>query len=309
MRCAVNPEVGREYEFHDIERAAHPKEVFIVGGGLAGMEAARISQLRGHRVTLFEKSDQLGGILNVGKIPPNKEMVGSLIDWYKNELERAGVPIHTGRQVNSEWLAEQEPDVVMVATGSEYLSNLPGADPAKVMHAVEALRNPERVGRKTIIIGGGATGCEVAEHLTRGRVEVFFHRIQDIRGELVYTKSIHEAIEAREITIIEMLPEICTDMDRFNKTLMQIRLKENNVKVLVNSQVHFLPDGSIEAINRLSGKKESLMADTIIIAFGTKPKAQDRIPGIHEVHYIGDASRTGKIIDAIYDGYCIARMI
>ena len=160
--CAVNPVAMREVRYA-LRPCVQPKKVVVVGGGVAGMEAARTAAMRGHKVFLYEKNGSLGGNLIPGSSHSFKKEVRELNAWYQNELRALPVEIHTGEEVTPEHLRNMDADVIILATGSvPVMPNVPGMDDKKVLGCMEAFANPEKVGQKVMVIGGGLVGCEMA---------------------------------------------------------------------------------------------------------------------------------------------------
>ena len=179
--CAVNPAAMREMRYA-IKPCVQSKEVVIVGGGVAGMEAARIAAIRGHKVSLYEKNDVLGGNLIQGGSHSFKKEVRELNAWYQNELNQLPMEIHTGEAVSAKQLRNMNADVIILATGSvPIMPPVPGIDDEKVLGCMDAFAHPEKVGKKVIIIGGGLVGCEMA---------------------------LDYAQEGKDVTVVEALPKI-----------------------------------------------------------------------------------------------------
>lgn len=306
LRCAVNPETGREYMYGSVTREA-PQRVAVIGGGPAGCEAARIAALQGHTVALYEKESSLGGSLNAAAIPPNKGKIGKLVEWYAHQMELLGVEVHLGVDVTPELLAQFKPDRVIAAVGASYARFIPGSTGKNVITAIEALQEPSRVGRRVAIIGGGASGCETAEYFAGERVKIEFTGVDGINGPLLYRKTEEPATEEdREVTVIEMMPGYAQDMDEFNKAAMHVLLPEKGVKLLTGTRVLEINAEGVRVC--LPGGEEKLLeADTVILAAGlqtnTLPESLAGIP----VQWVGDCSKPGRIGDANYSAYAAMR--
>lgn len=166
ISCSVNPACGREREY-SITPSGQVKNVIVVGGGVAGMEAARIARLRGHEVTLFEKNSELGGHLIESSVPDFKKDERRLLEWYERQLTKLDVEIDLNEKVTSELIDEEGPDVVIVATGSNpIIPEVPGVEKDMVITAIDLLLDAERAGGEMVVIGGGLVGCETTLWLT-----------------------------------------------------------------------------------------------------------------------------------------------
>ncbi|MBI2957938.1 MAG: FAD-dependent oxidoreductase, partial [Chloroflexi bacterium] len=163
ISCSVNFQMGREGEC-TVCLAPNPKKVVVVGGGPAGMEAARVAALRGHRVTVIERQDRLGGNLNVAVIPPFKDDISRVIRYFEWQLELLGVEVKLGEEATPESIVGSNADVVILATGAlPIVPGIPGVKGANVATAEGVLTGKEQTGEKVVVIGGGMIGCEVAE--------------------------------------------------------------------------------------------------------------------------------------------------
>jgi 2,4-dienoyl-CoA reductase-like NADH-dependent reductase (Old Yellow Enzyme family)/thioredoxin reductase len=279
VTCTVNPMVGKEKEYQ-ITTAQKPKRVFIVGGGVGGMEAARVAALRGHKVTLWEKNAQLGGMAIIAAIPPHKYEIKNLLDYYIAQLQKLKVDVRLGEEITKEEIQEHHPDVVITATGAEpALPNIPGNNMSHVMTAKDVLTERMKVRDKVVIIGGGQTGLETAEFL---------------------------AEKGKKVTILEMLPEVGIDMELYTKIFMLQRLKKAGVAVRENIRVDEITEKGVIA------KKNLFEADSVIIAVGLKP-ANDVYASLkgkfQELYAIGDSVRPRRLLDAVHEGARVARLI
>ena len=185
LQCAVNPETGREREF-TLQKTDHPKKVWIIGGGPAGMKAAEIASRRGHEVTLYEEKTQLGGRFLLAAIPPKKQVLNEFVDYLKRELEKLPVRMVLGKPFDTALLQKAKPDVIILATGAKPFH--PAIDGIKESHTVsvdDALSGSVDIGRKVLIVGGGGIGAEAADHLSE---------------------------EGKEVTLIEMREGIALDL-------------------------------------------------------------------------------------------------
>ena len=161
-RCAVNPQAGQGME-NNIEKALVRKKVVVVGGGVAGMEAARVCALRGHEVSLYEKTDRLGGNLIPAGAHRFKVEIRELNEWYQRQLANLGVDVHMNAEMNAEKIVALKPDAVVFGIGSNaVMPRVPGIDHPKAVSCVDVLLGKRRLGDNVVIVGGGLVGCEIA---------------------------------------------------------------------------------------------------------------------------------------------------
>lgn len=284
--CAVNPAAMREVRYA-LRPCIYPKKVVVVGGGVAGMEAARTAAMRGHKVSLYEKNESLGGNLIPGGSHSFKKEVRELNAWYQNELKALPVEIHTGETVTSEQLRNMDADVIILATGSvPVMPNVPGMDDKKVLGCMEAFAHPEKVGRKVMVIGGGLVGCEMA---------------------LDYAQN------GKEVMVVEALPKILSagiPSPIPNGQMIPDLFEHHHVTVLEKHRLSAVEDGKV--ILECDGQKKVLDADTIVIAVGFRPAPSmaQELQGCGAVVYeIGDGQKVSTILHAVWDGYEVGNNI
>lgn len=280
LSCAVNPAAGRE-RYYEIKPAAAKKKVMIIGGGVAGMEAARTASLRGHEVTLYELSDKLGGVVVPGSIPDFKVDDRRLLEWYRNEMKELGIKIVLNTKVTEETVDTGKPDIVIIATGSrEIKMNVTGIEKEKVSTAVEVLNGKNNIGENILMVGGGLVGCETALYL---------------------------AEQGRKVTIIEQKDSLLSagnPVPHMNKIMLLDLLKNHNVEIVTNTSLLEVTDSGATVIDNKFGKKD-ICADTVVLAAGFKPenalynKLRSKIV---DLYLIGDANKVANIMDAIWSG-------
>ncbi|MCK4723557.1 MAG: FAD-dependent oxidoreductase, partial [Dehalococcoidia bacterium] len=172
IRCQVNAALGRELEYR-IVPAKQARKVLVVGGGPAGMEAARVASLRGHKVTLWEKGPRLGGQLIQAAIPPHKDRIGALTAYLQTQLKKLDVKMELGKEVTAAMIERFEPEAVVLAVGARPLvPDISGLDRAHVVQAGDVLEGKVEVGNKVVVVGGELVGCETAEFLAEKGKEV-----------------------------------------------------------------------------------------------------------------------------------------
>lgn len=284
VSCAVNPACGREAEY-GLEPARKIKNVMIIGGGVAGLEAARVSAIRGHKVTLFEKSDRLGGNIIPGGAPDFKEDDIALANWYTNELKDLNVKVCYNTEVTKEMIKDFNAEEVIVATGSiPRRLAIPGSD--KVYAAEEVLLGKKDPGKSTIIIGGGLVGCETALWLVDQGKKVTLVELQD--------------------DILKVGGPLC----HANQDMLKDLIKFKKIDLRVNTSVTSAKE---EGFVIKSGEKEEVIAaDSAIIAIGylSEKSLYDEIKfEIPNIHLLGDANEVSNIMYAIWNAYEVARNI
>lgn len=300
ISCAVNPRCGREKEL-EIKPAETKKKILVVGGGLGGMEAARVSALRGHEVHLYEKNDKLGGAFIAAAAPSFKDDDRKLLDWYRRQMEKTGVNVHLNSEVTKDMVEGY--DEVFVATGaSERKLSTPGFDAPNVTYAIDTLLNTKIEGENVLIVGGGLTGVEIAIDLAK---------------------------EGKKVTIVEMAETILNakNLSAANYNMLLEMIDYYKIKVMKRSVVESYADGVAKVksheINdtNCNGRAirmvmlgaegadhmHDVKADHIVVSVGYKANQSlyEEIKNDH-VYLIGDAEKPTNIMDAIWKAYEIA---
>ncbi len=277
-RCTVNAGLGREGEFQ-IGRTHHPHRVLVVGAGPAGLEAARVAASRGHKVTLVEKNERLGGKLHVSAASPSKGEIRSFIDYLTHQVCKLGVEIQTGRQLDQAGMLELRPDLIVNATGSyPALPPIPGVRLPNVRIAEDVMMERTTAGKRVAIIGGGGTGCELAEWL--------LHR-------------------GHEVAIIEMMAHIGMNIEAITRRWMYYELRKANVPLLTRCKVLKIEEDRVVYCD-VNGDEREFPCDTAVIALGYRPN--DELSFCDEEGFpipnyrVGDAEKPGTILDAITGG-------
>jgi 2,4-dienoyl-CoA reductase-like NADH-dependent reductase (Old Yellow Enzyme family)/thioredoxin reductase len=284
LQCAVNAETGREGIFK-LKKTDRPKKVWIIGGGPAGMKAAEIAARRGHRVTLYEKDEELGGRFLLAAIPPKKQVLKDFIDQLAAQIKKLPVKIALGKSFSLPSLRKGKPDVAIVATGAKpFFPPIDGIQEAKAISVEDALSGAVPLGKKVLVVGGGGIGAEVADHLSEN---------------------------GKEVTLIEMREGIALDLVGHLQHFLNKRLREKWVQILTSTKaIRFEKDGLW--VEDLQGKKRLEGFETIVIALGSIPNDElvELLKGkVSEVYVVGDASKPREVMEAVLEGEEVALKI
>jgi 2,4-dienoyl-CoA reductase-like NADH-dependent reductase (Old Yellow Enzyme family)/thioredoxin reductase len=276
--CAVNPVIGSEYEANFIHSTVKPKKLLIAGGGPGGMQTALTAAERGHNVILCEKSGELGGALKAVKGIPFKNDLFRFIATKTILMEKAGVDVRLNTEITPDLVKSFNPDVLVIAVGAEpVIPSMPGIDGSNVIIANDLPDQYDKIGHKVVVLGGGLVGCETAVHMAQ---------------------------EGKDVTLIEILHEVCPDanpryrpllLDQLDK-FVTCRTDMRGVRITEEGLVCADKDGNEILIN----------ADTIICAMGQKP-LRSVVDGLRdcasEVIEIGDCVKPGNLTEAVFRGY------
>jgi 2,4-dienoyl-CoA reductase-like NADH-dependent reductase (Old Yellow Enzyme family)/thioredoxin reductase len=275
--CTVNAVTGHEGEYQ-IQPAARAMKVVVVGGGPAGMEAARVAALRGHQVVLFEKKPSLGGQLLVATLPPHKEELALLTKYMTDQLTRAGIAVRLNTEATSEVIVEEKPDAVIIAVGGiPIVPEIPGVDNPNVVAAQDVLAGRD-VGQNVVIIGGGMVGCETGHYL---------------------------ADKGKHVTIIEILKRIANDVSPMVRRRLLDGLREKQVNMITSANCEEITEDSL-LVTVSEGERQRIPTDSVILAVGYKQNDAllRAIEGkFNNVYCIGDAVSPQRIREAISAGY------
>lgn len=277
LKCAINPELGHEGE-RLIQPAEQKKKIVVIGGGPAGTELARVAALRGHEVTLYEKAEKPGGLVRVAAVPPNKEELRNIIDYYETQMGILPVDIRMKEVFTKDKVREICPEVVVAATGAdELIPDIPGIQGENVVTAVDVLKGKASVGYTVVVIGGGMVGVETAEYL---------------------------AEQHKKVTVVEMLKSVANDVGPSMRWGLLSRIYQK-VTILTLTKVIEVNDNAVIVIDK-EGTRSQIPADTIVLAAGmtvgedlcTAMKQEDV-----DCYKIGSCSKPGQIAEAISSAF------
>ena len=284
VNCAVNPQAARERvtAYNPVLKA---KRVLVIGGGVAGCEAARVLAERGHKPEIMERSGHLGGNLLAAGAPPFKEDDIALVHWYENEMQRLNVPVHFNTAVDPDSALYEEYDAVIVATGATP-KKFPLGENAPVYTATDALLGKTPIGERVTVVGGGLVGCETALWLAQ---------------------------EGKHVTIVEALDRLMAvnkPLCHANSEMLERLLPFHGVETLVSSSVQKYEGGKI-FVKTPQGERQ-LDCDTVILSVGFR---EDRgvfdawETSAREIYLLGDAKKVANIMYAVWDAFEVANHI
>ncbi len=306
VTCLVNPRAGMERET-EIAISDHPKKVLVIGGGPAGMKAACTAAERGHKVKLAEKSKQLGGQLLLNRyIPGRSELVSAAVDLMEN-LRALDVDLLLGREIDAGFVKENDPDVVILATGARPLiPDIKGIEDNKVVMAWDLLSGRIKVGKKVVIVGGNAVGLETAIYLAnQGTLSPdALHFLAANRAETWDNLELLINRGSKEVTVVEMFPKYGRDIGISTRWTIIAELKRLGVRIITGARAIEIRDEGVEI--EKGEKRDIIPADSIVIAAGAEPvnSLEDEIKSLVKALYvIGDASGPRKALDAIREGF------
>ncbi|MBU2009307.1 MAG: FAD-dependent oxidoreductase [Chloroflexi bacterium] len=283
VTCPVNPTLGREREL-SLSSARRRKKVLVVGGGVAGMEAARVAALRGHQVWLYEKARSLGGQLRVASKPPEKQDLDGLNVYLQAQIGKLPVRVKRGKAVTPEVVEALGPQAVVLAMGSApFTPGIPGIEQNRVVLAAEVLRGRAVAGDRVVVIGGEMVGCETADFL---------------------------AGKGRKVTVVRRGEEFATRISPTNRRALLARLAQKGVELLAGaSYQRITPQGLL--IRDREGRERLLEADTIVMAAGARPQddglAQALEGKVPQLYWVGDCVEPRTIQEAMAEAYTTAQ--
>lgn len=284
INCAVNPQAARERAMA-YEPVLKSKKVLVIGGGVAGCEAARVLAVRGHQPELFEKGNRLGGNLLPGGAPSFKEDDIALADWYEHELCRLKVPVHLNTEIHKEDVLNRSYDAVIVATGSTPKVFSLGND-EHTHTAASVLIKEKECGDTVVVIGAGLVGCETALWLAQ---------------------------QGKKVTILEALDQIMAvngPLCHANKDMLEALLPFHHIDIITGARVTGFQNNRVTAETK-DGRKE-IICDDVILSVGYREEnalyheLEFLIP---EIYLLGDAKQVSNIMYAIWDAFEVANHI
>lgn len=275
MRCAINPLLGRDIDLSKLVEPGQEKHVMVIGGGPGGMMAAQTLRAMGHRVSLYEKSHRLGGLLNDATVASFKEYMRLYLQWDIRQTMQCGAEIHLDTEVTPELVEQVNPDAVIVASGSTYVyPNIPGIEMDKVKTVSDVENHRVPVGENVVVCGGGIVGLECAVML---------------------------GMEGKKVTVIDQIPleKFADGMPVFNHIELNYQLEKYGVTLVGGQKITSFGENGVETVDA-SGERQAFAGDTYVLALGVKPDnrlAQQLLSAYAEgVYVVGDCVSTGRLL-------------
>jgi 2,4-dienoyl-CoA reductase (NADPH2) len=308
--CAVNPRAGRELETEFLPTTS-PKKILVAGAGPAGCEFAATATARGHQVILCERDKYIGGQVCLFADATHKYDFRHLLEYFRTVMIKNGVDVRTGVQVTPQLVAEERPDLVVVATGAApFKPPIDAVNAPNVSQAWDVLRNKVQTGRDVVIVGGGSVGLETA---------IFLARKGTISPQQLYFLSLHQAESyevlrelmvkgIKKITVIEMAPRMGQDVGLSTRWVILKELQLRGVTLVTSAKMKDItPDHVV--YTDAQGNDVMVAADSVVLAMGSRPENSlatalegSGVP----VHVIGDSKKVGQVGSAIDDGFALA---
>ena len=283
VTCAVNATAGNDFDYQ-ITKAEQKRKIIVIGGGVGGMEAARVAALRGHDVTLFEKGSALGGTAKEIAGADFKRRIRELVSWFEIQLEKLGVKVVLNKTVSANDPALKEADKIIVASGGSTLKLcIPGFE--NTVDVLELHRGNDQIyGDNIAVCGGGLSGCDTALELAQ---------------------------EGKKVTLIEMRKDIAMDANFYTSMCLKDMFKQFGVTVLTEHTVQEITKDAVICKNP-AGEIVNIPAECIVSAFGMKAEkdlADELEKKYYDVRVIGDCQHPGRIGDAVRAGFFASRFI
>ncbi len=289
ISCIYNPVSGREQEWSELEPAATPKRVWVVGGGPAGLEAARVAAERGHTVTLYERSSHLGGQVKTAARAPSREDFGEIARYLEYQVRKLGVEVMLGEEVSEGMILEANPEVVVIATGSDaYIPPVPGSELGIAVSARDVLEGNVDLGEKVVVVDtqGLHPGTDVAELL---------------------------ADQGKKVELITTKPYVGASLELLTWRLLYQRLMEKGVQMSPSTALKQIGEDSVTVYSTIT-KQEREITEVDAVVFAVGGAAEDglyrALKGKVEVLYAaGDCVAPRGVEQAVYEGHKIGRAI
>ena len=314
ITCLRNARAGNEAKT-ELKPLKEKKKVMVIGSGPGGLEAARVAAIRGHEVHIFEKEDKIGGLLNIIWVPPGRNEFKRMIENYNYWIQKHGIRMHLQQEVSIEKVKEFNPDVVFIATGSKPTRPpIKGIDRKNVYWANDVFSGDAPVGKNNVVIGGGATGIELAIFLTKygalSREAFDFLTFYKALETEIALEMLHEG--RNQVTVLEMLPKLGSALGKTTKWVLLDKCNVLGIKLITGANIQEIGDDHVIYLDAADKEQVINNVDYVYYATGVEPNdslsKEIKLLNI-KVEKIGDARKPQTVMEAVARGYKIGNAI
>jgi 2-enoate reductase len=278
--CSVNPSCGKEAQY-PLTISQHVRKILVIGGGVAGMEAARVAAQRGHGVVLFEKNGHLGGHLREASVPDFKNDLKKLLGWYERQMKQLEIEVHMKTEVTAPMVKDADCDLTILATGSmPYFPDIPGIQKPSVTTCCEVLSGEKEVGKNVVILGGGLEGCETAVWLAQ---------------------------KGKSVCVVEVLEDVATDLHLPNREMLLDMMEDGGIEILTESTVAEVVDDGV-VLSEKASEGKFVACENVIVGVGLK-SVRDLYDTLNRegraFYEVGDCKEARNLHYAILEGFTV----
>ena len=316
VECMRNYMVSREGKIDLDIKTKHPMKVLIIGAGPGGLEAARIAKVLGHNVTILEKKPNLGGQANLSWVPPGRDDIREIMNYYSAQIEHLRIELHLGVEADLDYINKYQPDAVIFATGVKYnIPDIPGIDGSlgsEIYLAEKILEGEYPIGKNVVVVGGSATGIETAiwaaeQGALNSEVAKFIAFYDLLPKDELLKRWLRGN---RKVTIIDMLPKLGMSVGRTTRGFLIGQLIKLGIKSILDVQIKKF-EGKTLIYEHENEIKTLQNIDTFILATGVEPnddlfnKVKETNPP-YKIFKIGDCKEPRTMMEAIHEGFSTA---
>ncbi|MFW9936230.1 MAG: FAD-dependent oxidoreductase [Candidatus Thorarchaeota archaeon] len=315
ITCLRNARAGNEART-EIKPLEEKKKIMVIGSGPGGLEAARVAAIRGHEVHIFEKDDKIGGLLNIIWVPPGRNEFKRMIENYNYWIQKYGIHVHLQHKVDLNTIKEFGPDAIFVGTGSKPIKpSIPGIDRDNVYWANDVFSGDAPIGKNNVIIGGGATGIELAIYITKygtlSREAFDFLTFYNALEPEVALNMLHEG--RNKVTVLEMLPKLGSALGKTTKWVLLDKCDTLGIKLITSAKVTEIGDNYVSYTDAMEKEQIINQVDFVYYATGVEPNDnlynEIKQLGNVKVEKVGDAMKPETVMEAVARGYKLGNRI
>ena len=315
VSCLRNARAGNEAKT-ELKPIKDKKKIMVIGAGPGGLEAARVAAMRGHEVHIFEKDDKIGGLINIIWIPPGRNEFKRMIDNYSYWIQKYGIHLHLDQEVTLDTVKQFNSDVVFIATGAKPIKPpIPGIERENVYWANDVFSMDAPVGKNNVIIGGGATGIELAIYLAKyGALSLEAFDFLTSYNALDPNTALNMLHNTRnKVTVLEQLPKLGSALGKTTKWVLLDKCDALGVKFHTGVRVKEIGENFISYLD--TKDNEQIINDVDVVYYATGVQSNDslykEIKQLENlrVEKIGDARKPETVLETIHRAYKLANKI